>query len=284
MRRLVTAALAALLLAACGSAPPAPSATEREAVGQNQRAARALRSGRLDEARTLYEAALRADRSVENADGIATNLLALARVEQSAGNVAAAEAHLDAVLNAAPLALPQGRKAEAAARRALIALDGADAARATDWAKRADALCTAAACSTHAAIITIGARAALAAGDAASALALGRRALDTTGGTAAGAYADDPRSERANAQRIIGEAALALRDATGAAQALTEALKLDQVLGRADRVWLDLMLLAGGADLAGNREAARAYYRRALDVATAARDDARAQAARARLN
>ena len=72
--RVAGIALLAAALSACGTAPPEPSAAAREAVNYNQRAARALRAGRIDTARALYESALRVDRSVENADGIAVNL------------------------------------------------------------------------------------------------------------------------------------------------------------------------------------------------------------------
>ncbi len=275
------ALLVAALLAACGSAPPEPSAAEREAVGYNQRAARALRAGRIDDARTLYQAALRVDRSVENADGIAVNLLALARVEQAAGKLAAAQAHLDAVLDDAPLALPRARKAEAAARRALFAFDAGDIARATDWSKRAEDLCMPAVCAARAAITNLRARAALASGDVAGARLLARRALDSASGAGP---ADDPRVERANANRIIGEAALALRDGRSATPALSEALALDRALGRPDRIWKDLMLLARAVELGGDRNGARAHYRRAIEVATAAGDAAGVQEARKRLD
>lgn len=270
--------LLAALLAGCGSAPPEPSAAEREAVGYNQRGARALRTGRIEDARKFYQAALRVDRSVENADGIAVNLLALARVDQAAGNLSSAQTHLDAVLDDAPLALPRSRKAEAAARKALFAFDAGDIARAADWSRRAEELCLPA-CAARAAITNLRARAALASGDAAGASRLARRALEAANGSGAGS-ADDPRIERANANRLIGEAAIALRDTKSARPALSDALALDQALGRADRIRRDLILLAQAIEMEGDRDGALAHYRRALEVATAAGDSAGADEAR----
>lgn len=278
---LVTALISGLT--ACGTAPPEPSAAEREAVSYNQRAARALRAGRVDAARSLYESALRVDRSVENADGIAVNLLGLARVEQAAGNLPAAQAHLDSVLAEAPLALPAGRKAEAAARRALIGFDTGDIALAADWARRAEEICAPAACAARAAIANLRARAALAAGDHANAILFARRALDASGGAAPSAT-DDPRIERANANRLLGESAIGLRDTRLARQALAEALALDQALGRADRIRRDLLLLAQAHRLDGDRDGARSLIRRALEVSNAAGDASGARDAQALLD
>lgn len=282
--RLALAGIAALsaALSACGTAPPEPSPAVREAVNYNQRAARALRAGRIDAARTLYESALRVDRSVENADGIAVNLLGLARVEQAAGNLPAAQAHLDTVLADAPLALPVARKAEAAARRALIGFDAGDNALAADWAKRAEELCAPATCPARATIANLRARSFLASGDHANAILFARRALDASAGTSTGSP-DDPRVERANANRLLGESALALRDGRLARQALAEALALDQALGRADRIRRDLLLLAQAHRLDGDADGARSYIRRALDVSNAAGDAAGAREARALL-
>ena len=281
----VAALVAALIasLSACGTAPPEPSAAVREAVNYNQRAARALRAGRIDAARTLYESALRVDRSVENTDGIAVNLLGLARVEQAAGNLPAAQAHLDSVLASAPLALPAARKAEAAARRALIGFDAGDNALAADWSRRAEELCVPAACPARAAIANLRARASLAAGDHANAILFARRALDASGSAAPGT-ADDPRIERANANRILGEASIGLRDTRLARQALAEALALDQALGRADRIRRDLLLLANVHKLDGDRDGARSLIRRALVVSNAAGDVSGAREAQALLD
>ena len=282
--RLALAGIAALsaALSACGTAPPEPSPAVREAVNYNQRAARALRAGRIDAARNLYESALRVDRSVENADGIAVNLLGLARVEQAAGNLPAAQAHLDTVLADAPLALPVARKAEAAARRALIGFDAGDNALAADWAKRAEELCLPVACPARAAIANLRARASLIAGNPANAILFARRALDASGGANAGA-ADEPRVERANANRTIGESALAFRDSRLARQALAEALALDQALGRPDRIRRDLLLLAQAHRLDGDHDGARSHIRRAIDVSNAAGDISGAREAQALL-
>lgn len=131
----------------------------------------------------------------KNPEGLALNALSLARVEQAAGNTAAAQQALDAALasDAAP-----GLRAEAAGRKALIHLSAGDLKEAADWQARALALCGG--CRAQAAILNIGARIALAAGNGAAATQLAERVLKLP-------PSEEARAEQANAQRILAEAA-----------------------------------------------------------------------------
>jgi Tfp pilus assembly protein PilF len=195
-----SALLAALVLVlglggcAGSSAPGRPS---DEALELNQRAARAYAQGDLAQARSLYERALEIDAGLDNVEGIAVNSLSLARVEQALGDADAAHRHLDRVLGAAAAA---PWRAEAAARKAQLLLADGEAARADEWLGRAQSLCGA--CRAQAAILNLGARIALARGQPALALQRAERALQLPA-------SDEARAERANAQRIIGEAKLA---------------------------------------------------------------------------
>jgi tetratricopeptide (TPR) repeat protein len=268
-------ALLAAALCACGTAPREQSRAEREALTANQRAARAFQQGQLEQARALYREALRIDTSIENTEGIAVNLLSLARVEQAAGNVQAAHGFLDRVIEGVPLALPAPRQAEAAARKAQLYLSAREPARAADWAARAEERCGS--CGSRAAVINLRALAALEAGDTAAAIEHAQRAGAAAGG-------EEGRAERASALRIAGEARLARNEPAAALAALGEALVLDQALGLAPRIFRDLMLLGQAAELLGQRDQARTYYERALAVSAAAGDGAAQSQARVRLD
>ncbi len=261
----------ALLLAACAGSPPEHGRVQREALEANRHAARAFQAGHLDEARALYMQALKLDVSVEHADGIAVNLLSLARVEQAAGRPQAAHAALDRVLAAVPQA-SAARQAEAAARKAQLFLASAEAAQAALWSERAASLCNQSGCPAFAAILNLRALTALRAGDPERALSWARQAL---------AAAASSRAEQANAHRLSAEAYLARRDALSAGQAASDALALDQSLGLPERIYRDLMLLGRSSEVAGHDDQARAYYQRALAVAGASDDDAGVREARA---
>src|SRR5450830_1687389 len=95
----LSGALALVLLVACAGAPKEPQ-NERltQAVDYNRRGEAALKQGDQRRALALYEAALRADLSIENLNGVAINSINLARVHQLLGENALAHQRLDAVL------------------------------------------------------------------------------------------------------------------------------------------------------------------------------------------
>ncbi len=130
--------LLALALGACAGSPPAPSRLADEALGFNQRAARAYERGDFAQARSLYERALEIDAGIDHADGVAMNSLSLARVNQALGEADAAHRHLDRVLDSAAAA---AWRAEAAGRKAQLHLAAGELARAEEWIGRAQDLC-----------------------------------------------------------------------------------------------------------------------------------------------
>jgi hypothetical protein len=257
--------LAAVLLVACAAAPlPEPARTQRQAIALNQSARVAFERGDLARARQLYEQALAADTSIENADGIAMNALSLAHVNQLLGEPDAAQRYLDRLLEDSEPPIPRERKAEAAARKAQLALASNDTTAADRWADAGLNLC-AGACAAQAALLNLHARAALARADASAAIEWATRAQST-------ATDERGRAERANALRVIGEARLALGEQRAATQALDQALALDKALALPQRIYSDLMLLGRAHAALGERETARGYFRRSLAVANAAKD------------
>ncbi|MCD6041142.1 MAG: hypothetical protein K0R40_745, partial [Burkholderiales bacterium] len=83
---------------------------------------------------------------------------------------------------------------------------------------------------------------------------------------------------------LLGLAALRAGDGAAARGHLEQALALDRDLGAPRKIALDLLALGRAAALGGEREAARAYYARALAVSEADRDNAGAAEARAALD
>jgi tetratricopeptide (TPR) repeat protein len=273
--RALLLAVAALGVAGCGSAPPAPSRIERDAVAMNERAARAFRSANYDQARSLYTEALRLDESIDNADGAAVNLLNLARVEQAAGRADAAHALLDRVL-AEGTRYPASSRAEAAARKAQLALAGRDLPATQSWVETGLAHCGSG-CPAAATLYNLAALAALERSAPASATEQAQKAL-------AIAKDEGGRSERANALRILGRARLAQGDAAGARQHLSEALGIDQALGLPERIFSDLVLLGDASLHEQRRDEAKTFYERALSVGSAHRDEGAQRIARGRLS
>lgn len=195
---LAPALVLGLGLSGCAGSPSPSGRFSDEALGFNQRAARAYEHGDLAQARSLYERALEIDAGIDDAEGVAVNSLSLARVEQALGDAEAAHRHLDRVLDSAAAAAPW--RAEAAARKAQLYLASGEVARADEWLGRAQGLCGQ--CRAQAAILNLGARIALARGQPALAVQRAERALQLPAN-------DDARAERANALRILGEAKMA---------------------------------------------------------------------------
>ena len=165
----------------------------------NLAGAEAYARGDFSASRTAFAKAIHIHQESRNAEGLALNALSLARVEQAAGDSEAAHQALDLVLasEAAP-----GLRAEAAGRKALLGLSAGELEDAALWQARAQALCGG--CRAQAAILNIGARIALAAGNGAAATQLAERVLKLP-------PSEEARAEQANARRIAAEAAEAPR-------------------------------------------------------------------------
>ena len=274
--RAISASLLALLLAACAAPPPVPPRTQQDAITLNQSARAAFERGDLTRAGQLYVQALATDTSIENADGVAMNALSLAQVHQMQGESEKAQRDLDLVLNDSALAISRERKAEAAARKAQIALAANDTQAADQWVNTGLGFC-AGSCPVQAALLNLRARSALARNDAAGAIEWAAKAQSA-------ASDERGRAERANALRITAEARIAAGDQRAAILSLNEALAIDKALALPLRIYSDLMLLGRAHAALGERETARGYFLRALTVANALKDVEGAREAQAALD
>jgi tetratricopeptide (TPR) repeat protein len=255
----------ALLVAACGHAPPETSVRAQAAIDANLRARAAYARGEADVAQRLFGQALAAGLAIDDADGIAVNALSLAAIEQAAGRLNAAHERLDALLGDPLRTYPKGRLAEACARKALLHLGAGQIDLAQDWTARARQQC-AASCEALASILGIRAQLALRQNDYAGALTAAAGALDA-------ARARGQRAEEANMLRLSGEAHLAGGEAARAVPLFEQALAFDRDLGEPRKVRLDLLRLGLAMRALGRADAARLHWQHALAVSDAAGDE-----------
>lgn len=268
--RLFVATLLAALLAACGSPPRPLSPPQAAVLSAQQTGNRALARGDLSGALAAYRQALRAAESVEDFEGVATAHLNMAAVHARAGRAAEADAELNQVLDT-PQRFPVPLLQQAAARKALAALDAGHASEAMGWADRAQEGCVGP-CPLAPAMDNLRAAIALQNGDATRAASLAARAAAASTG-----------AEHANALRLQGRAYTRAGDTTAAAAALAQALAEDRALGLPERIALDLFFAGENEDRRGQRAASRDFYERALQVSRAAGLTELAERASARL-
>ena len=269
------ACAASLALMACASPPTRPpSPTQALASASSERGARALQRGDWPQALAQYQATLQAAVALQDPALTGAALLGLSLVQARLGALDAANAQVDQIL-ARPAYFDAGLQARAAARKAVLALDGPQPGEALRWADRAELLC-AAPCALAPLLGNLRAHAALARGDTATAASLADAA-----GRAAQAAGQD--GEQASALRLQARALGRLGQPEPAATALASALQIDRRLGQPDRVALDLLLAADVEDLRGQRDAATDLLQRALAVYSASGDARQADAVRQRL-
>lgn len=250
---LATALLLTCVLSACGHAPAPLSPLHAQALEAGRRAQVAFQRGDDATALQFYLEALRLNRSIEHADGMAVNLLNLARVSQHQRQYAAADRYLDALLGDSAIDYPVAHLSVAALLKAQLQLQRNAPAAAQTWVDRAAAYCTGD-CRPDGMIENLRANIALQNGDAAAALYWGRRSLARFG--------EGQRPEYADTLRLTARAQLQLRDYAAAETLLQEALAIDKTLGMSEKIRLDLDGLAKAAQGRGQNELAATYRER----------------------
>lgn len=253
--------LLCLSLAGCGSAPEQRSPMSAAAYRHSERGARAYAQGDLARAAKEYQQAVQGAQAIEDAAGIATASINLARVWRGAGRYPLAHQQLAALFDAPQLVYPADLLAVAAILQGQLYLEQDEIAAATDWAARAEPLC-ASGCEVRPSLRLLQAQLAMRAQrwDAAAKLI-----ADALGSLNAPAQA----MERANALRLAGEVAYAQQDDARASARFAEALALDQRLGLPNKISLDLNRLAQSAKRAGRAAEAANYEARAAAVVRA---------------
>lgn len=255
-----------LLLGACGHAPEAHNARYMQAVEFSQRAQAAYQRGEYPAAINLYTMALQLDRSIENTNGIAINLLNLAKVNQVVGQFAEAHTYLDLLLGGEQaLEFKPAHLAAAAVQKALLRLDENNAGEAAAWADKAAGHCIAD-CRLGGLISNLRAGIALQKNDADAALHWGKKGIAENKTENKDGSKSGQQIEYANSLRLTAQASVMKNEYDAALALLNEALAVDKALGLPEKIRLDLILLAGVHGDGGKPELAKVYRERARQV------------------
>lgn len=259
-------ALAGLLLAACGHAPETHSERYMQAVGFSQRAQTAYQHGEYQAAIRLYTMALQLDRSIENTDGIAINLLNLAKVNQVLGRFAEAHGYLDLLLGGEkPLGFKHAHLAAAAAQKGLLRLNENNTSEASGWADKAAGYCVAD-CQLNGLIFNLRANIALREKNADAALHWGKKGIAGNKTDNKDEQKPGRQIEYANSLRLTAQASAMKNEFDAALGMLNEALSVDKTLGLPEKIRLDLELLAGVYASMGKPDQAGIYQERARQI------------------
>ncbi len=260
------AACAALAAAAgCASQPPAPPAKRQQAIEANGKATVLFQRGDYAGAIGEYGRALEIERSIENEDGVAANLINLSITYQRAGERDNARSAIAEILDSAAMRFPQPRIAEAALRSAILLAEERKTEAAAKALERSRAAC-ARGCALGGKIDNVEAQLALLDGKHDAAKAAAQRALSAN-------RSRGDREEIANSLRLLGAATLESGRPAEVEALAREALEIDKQLAVPAKIFRDLVLLGRAARARGQAEDAAQYLGRALVVARAAHDD-----------
>lgn len=248
----------------CAANAPQPAPRHLQAIEANNRAATLYARGDLAGAIGAYRLALNLERSVENEDGIAANLINLSIAYQRAGERQAAQDAIAEILDGGSLSFPPQRIAEAALRDSILKLDAGNAGAAARSLERAVASCGKP-CPLNGKLLNMEAQLAYSGRD------FGRTQDAAVRALAANRERSD-REETANSLRLIGAAAIEANAPEKADAPLREALDIDKDLALPARILRDLMLLGRAAKGRGDAVLARSYLERSLAVARAIPD------------
>ena len=254
-----------LLLAGCASQAPAPQPAKRtQAIEANNRGTTLFQRGDYAAAAAEFRRAVEIERSIENEDGVAANLINLSIAYQRAGDRSAARAAVAEVLDNPLMRFPPQRVAEAALRSAILLTEERQIDPAAKALERSRALC-AGRCPLTGKIDNVAAQHALLGGRHEEARVAAQRALAFN-------RSRGDREETANSLRLLGGSALAAGKPAEVEPLAREALEIDKQLALPTRIFRDLVLLGRAARARGNAEDAAQLLGRALAVARAAGD------------
>ena len=255
------------LLGGCASQPPPAAPAKRvQAIEANNRGSALFQRGDYGAAATEFRRAVEIERSIENEEGVAANLINLSIAYQRAGDRVAARAAVAEVLDNPLMRFPAGRVAEAALRSAILLTEEREVDAAAKALERSRALCGAR-CPLSGKIDNVEAQLALLRGRHEEARVAAQRALSAN-------RSRFDREEVANSLRLLGGAALAAGKPAEVEPLAKEALEIDKQLAVPAKIFRDLVLLGRAAKARGNAEDAAQLLGRALAVARAAGDQA----------
>ena len=254
-----------LLLGACVQKPlMIPAAQVTAAVEANNKAEIFFRQGDLNRAAQYYGEALRIARAIEDVDGVAANAINLSIVYQRQGKIDLARSSL-ALISDGVLAFSSTRLAQASLRLAILDFDERKYATAAEAVEKALKGCITQDCSLLPAIHNLKGRIVLETGQQNLAAVSAQAAMNTS-------KQQNNRMELANAFRLLGDSAFRSGNLRESLLSYEEALRIDTELAEPGKIYRDHVALGNATASMGDRDIARAHYKRALSVSEASRD------------
>lgn len=254
-----------LFLIGCGAKHPTLSDAHLSAVKLNQRAESSFKNSDYENALRLYNEALKINRSIENIDGIAINIINIAATYRKLGDKDNAHKQIDEILNASPIAYNPLHLSEAAFLKALLYFDEKNYDKALEWTDRALSFCQGLQCNNIGKVYNLKGRAYLKKGDIASAISYGYKGLELN-------RSHENKQEEANSLRILAETRLINGEYAEAKKLYEDALAIDKALGLSRKIAQDLMGIGNTYFKQGNKKDALQYFKRALSVSESAGD------------
>jgi tetratricopeptide (TPR) repeat protein len=256
-----------LLLIGCGIKHATLSDAHLSAVKLNQMAESSFKNRDYENALRFYNEALNINRSIENIDGIAINIINIAATYRKLGDKDNAHKQIDEILNASPIAYNSMHMLEAAFLKAMLYFDEKNYDKTLEWTDRALSFCQSQQCSNMGKVYNLKGRAYLEKGNIASAISYGNKGLELN-------RSHENKQEEANSLRILAEARLIKGEYDKAKRLYEDALSIDKTLGLSKKIAQDLMGMGNVFLKQGNCESAAAYFKRALSVSEASADKA----------
>ncbi|MBI4710546.1 MAG: tetratricopeptide repeat protein [Nitrospirae bacterium] len=244
--------------AGCGHTPPSLSDVQKQAIEFNQQGESAFKKGHYKRALSSYAEALRLNRSIENTDGIAINLVNMAVVHHKLGDNANARKYADEILDTSRITHHASRYSDAAFIKAMLYLDDRNYGPALEWTERALNFCRDD-CRTEGGIYNLKGRIAFLKSDFSSALTYAEKGLELN-------KKSGDKDEEANSLRLIAGLKAKRGEYEASKKLFEHALSLDKELGAGRKIAMDL---TGIGDLFAGQGAfkdAMNYYMRAMSV------------------
>ncbi|MEW6740640.1 MAG: tetratricopeptide repeat protein [Nitrospirota bacterium] len=248
-----------LFLIGCGAKHPTLSDAHLSAVKLNQRAESSFKNSDYENALRLYNEAIKINRSIENIDGIAINIINIAATYRKLGDKDNAHKQINEILNASPIAYNPIHLSEAAFLKAMLYFDEKNYDKTLEWTDKSLTFCQSSQCSDIGKVYNLKGRAYLEKGDVASAISYGNKGLESN-------KEDGHKTERANSLRLIANAKLMKGEYEDARKFYEDALSIDKKLEAGRKIAMDLMGIGNTFFKQKMCGDAVKYYQRALSV------------------
>jgi len=243
-----------------GPSAPTLSAVHEKAVEHNQKAAKALENGDYEKALAYYMEALRVNRSIENTEGIAVNLINIAVLYQKKGNTSSAHEFVDIAFSIPDVS--NEIRSDAAYEKARIYLKGENTAKAKEWVNNSLSLNRGL---REGSRWNLMGRIALTEGKYEEALTIANTALRFN-------RENKQRAEESNSLRLMADINAQKGLYSESRELYKKSLEIDKELGDSKKIAMTLRRIGTLSLKQGHFQDAVTFYMRAYDVSSSAGD------------